>query len=152
MGWILFQMSSRLKAPKLPIFYLFLLNLQSVMFLLGRKLYFGALNLKTIRHTCTEVGTSAGLHNSSYLKFTRGSKTYCAHENALSRAAKVPPIKGAGGLGSCAIHHPTGILTAFIPCSDRKRKSSRVTKLFLCFCMLENNKLKKINLQEEAKT
>jgi hypothetical protein len=27
-------------------------------------------------------------------------KTYCAHENALSRASRLPPINGFGGSGS----------------------------------------------------
>lgn len=62
------------------------------------------------------------------------NKTYCAHENALSRASKDPPIKGGGGLGSEAIHHPTGILTVFIPCRKRKPKSAAVIKLSLCLC------------------
>jgi len=56
----------------------------------------------------------------------RESKTYCAHENALSRASRLPPINGLGGSGSKAIHHPTGILTVFIPCSYRNLKSSTV--------------------------
>lgn len=60
--------------------------------------------------------------------------TYCAQVNALSRASKLPPMKGAGGLGSKAIHQPTGILTVLIPCLWRKSKSSTVIKLFLCFC------------------
>jgi hypothetical protein len=62
------------------------------------------------------------------------SKTYCAHENALSRASRVPPINGTGGSGSKAIHQPTGILTVFIPCLYRNWKSSIVIKLFLCLC------------------
>jgi len=62
------------------------------------------------------------------------SKTYCAHKNALSRASRVPPIYGLGGSGSKAIHHPTGILTVFIPCLYRNLKSSIVIKLFLCLC------------------
>lgn len=63
-----------------------------------------------------------------------GRKTYCAHENALSRASRLPPINGAGGSGSKAIHQPTGILTVLIPCLYRKLKSSTVIKLFLCLC------------------
>lgn len=67
--------------------------------------------------------------------------TYCAHKNALSSASKLPPMKGAGGFGSKAIHQPTGILTVFIPCLYRKSKSSIVTKVFLCFCRRnEDNK------------
>ena len=58
--------------------------------------------------------------------------TYCAHENARSRAAKDPPTNGEGGYGSCVIHHPTGILTVLIPCRDRKSKSLAVMKLVLC--------------------
>lgn len=27
-------------------------------------------------------------------------RTYCAQENALSRASRLPPVKGGGGLGS----------------------------------------------------
>uniref|UniRef100_A0A2P2IMQ8 Uncharacterized protein n=1 Tax=Rhizophora mucronata TaxID=61149 RepID=A0A2P2IMQ8_RHIMU len=56
----------------------------------------------------------------------------CAHEKALSRASRDPPINGAGGSGSKAIHQPTGILTAFIPFLYRNLKSSMVMKLFLC--------------------
>ena len=59
--------------------------------------------------------------------------TYRAHENALSRASKLPSMKGAGGLGSKAIHQPTGILTVFIPFLYRKSKSSMVMNVFLCF-------------------
>jgi hypothetical protein len=54
------------------------------------------------------------------------SKTYCAHVKALSSAAKDPPTKGLGGFRSWAIHHPTGILTAFNPFCDMNMKSSSV--------------------------
>lgn len=45
---------------------------------------------------------------------------------ALSNASNDPPTKGLGGFGSLAIHHPTGILTAFKPFSDMNLKSSSV--------------------------
>lgn len=51
---------------------------------------------------------------------------------ALSNAAKDPPMYGLGGVGSLAIHHPTGILTAFNPFSDMNLKSSSVMKVVQC--------------------
>ena len=48
---------------------------------------------------------------------------YSAHVNALSKAFREPPTNGAGGLGSLAIHHPTGILTALSPFAAMKAKS-----------------------------
>ncbi|KAF5940505.1 hypothetical protein HYC85_021672 [Camellia sinensis] len=51
---------------------------------------------------------------------------------ALSKACKDPPTKGCGGVGSLAIHHPTGILTAFIPLHDMKLKSSSTMNVFQC--------------------
>ena len=48
------------------------------------------------------------------------AKTYWAQENARSNAVNDPPMKGVGRSGSKAIHHPTGILTVFIPCLLRK--------------------------------
>lgn len=58
--------------------------------------------------------------------------TYSAHEKALSKVSKEPPTKGHGGVGSLAIHHPTGILTAFRPFWDTNLKSSSTMKLFQC--------------------
>lgn len=58
------------------------------------------------------------------------SFTYCAHVKALSKAFKEPPTKGFGGVGSLAIHHPTGILTAFRPFDDKNLKSSLVMYAF----------------------
>jgi hypothetical protein len=52
--------------------------------------------------------------------------TYSAQLNALSKAWREPPTKGSGGLGSLAIHHPTGILTAFSPLDAMKLKSLSV--------------------------
>jgi hypothetical protein len=49
---------------------------------------------------------------------------------ALSSAAKDPPTKGLGGFGSWAIHHPTGILTAFNPFCDMNMKSCSVMYVF----------------------
>jgi hypothetical protein len=40
---------------------------------------------------------------------------YSAHKKTLSNAFKDPPTQGCGGVGSLAIHHPTGILTELIP-------------------------------------
>lgn len=74
-------------------------------------------------------------------------KTYWAHENALSRASKLPPIKGAGGFESEAIHQPTGILTVFTPCLYKKSKSSTVIKLFLCFCNIQKKERNTMSLQ-----
>ncbi|PON65305.1 hypothetical protein PanWU01x14_118220 [Parasponia andersonii] len=52
--------------------------------------------------------------------------SYCAQVKALSRICEESPTKGLGGVGSNAIHHPTGILTAVIPLVDMKLKSSSV--------------------------
>lgn len=54
------------------------------------------------------------------------ASTYCAQVKALSNACSEPPTKGFGGVGSYAIHHPTGILTAFKPLDDMNLKSSSV--------------------------
>jgi hypothetical protein len=56
--------------------------------------------------------------------------TYSAQSNALSRAWSEPPTKGRGGFGSLAIHHPTGIRTAFSPLDDMKLKSLSTMKVF----------------------
>lgn len=58
--------------------------------------------------------------------------TYFAHLKALSNAAKDPPTYGLGGVGSLAIHHPTGILTAFNPFSDINLKSVSVMNVVQC--------------------
>jgi hypothetical protein len=50
--------------------------------------------------------------------------SYFAHVKALSKACREPPTNGFGGVGSCAIHHPTGILTAFRQFDDMNPKSS----------------------------
>jgi len=56
--------------------------------------------------------------------------SYSAHVKALSSISKDPPTNGFGGVGSSAIHHPTGILTPFKPFSDMKFKSPSVIYLF----------------------
>ena len=61
---------------------------------------------------------------------TLNLQTYCAQMKALSNAANDPPTKGLGGFGSLAIHHPTGILTAFKPFADMNLKSSSVMYVF----------------------
>lgn len=55
---------------------------------------------------------------------SRGRVSYSAHVKALSNAWREPPAKGFGGFGSLAIHHPTGILTAFNPLFAMNLKSS----------------------------
>jgi len=49
--------------------------------------------------------------------------TYCPQLNALSKNWTEPPTKGRGGLSPRAIHHPTGILTAFSPLDAINSKS-----------------------------
>jgi hypothetical protein len=49
------------------------------------------------------------------IAWVRWRWAYSAHKKALSNAFKDPPTQGCGGVGSLAIHHPTGILTELIP-------------------------------------
>lgn len=65
---------------------------------------------------------------------TTTTTTYSAHLKALSRAWREPPTYGAGGLGSLAIHHPTGILTAVSPLDAKNLKSSSTMYVLQCSC------------------
>jgi hypothetical protein len=70
------------------------------------------------------------------------SKTHSAHLKALSRDCKDPPTKGAGGFGSYAIHHPTGILTVFIPFLGEEFEiliCNKAASMSLHFTNQENN-------------
>jgi hypothetical protein len=74
-----------------------------------------------------------------YLKRKKGEEStrwvaYSAHVKALSRAFREPPTNGFGGCGSLAIHHPTGIRTAFNPLLAMNLKSSSTIKVFQWFC------------------
>lgn len=60
--------------------------------------------------------------------------TYSAHVKALSSACREPPTNGFGGFGSLAIHHPTGIRTAFKPLLAMNLKSSSTIYVFQWFC------------------
>lgn len=64
--------------------------------------------------------------------------SYLAHWNALSRAWREPETYGAGGFGSDAIHHPTGIRTVFMPFLERNQKSPSWINVSLCFCKIKH--------------
>jgi len=53
---------------------------------------------QTIRSNPTEVTIASGkIRDIKHCKEEFGSMTYCAHENARSRAAKDPPTNGERG-------------------------------------------------------